>query len=149
MQNTTLPLPTRRIVLAGLGGSVAGAAILTVPLIGHRGAQRYDASKKFEGKRQPLLQATVEQWTSEIGSIFYAGTEAGALALKLISVSAVAVVGSRPGALRAKPFEVVFEAVGKRKIPAGDRLYPMRHAQYGDFHLYFSPSGRTLKAIFN
>lgn len=148
MQKAALPSPTRRVMLTGLAGGIVAAGLLTVPRIRDQRAKRGE-DRKFAGKRQPLLQASVEQWTSEIGSTFYAGTEAGALALTLISVAALPVVGKRPGALRATPFEVVFEAAGRQKVPAGDRLYPMRHSEYGDFHLYFSPSESKLKAIFN
>lgn len=148
MSKVALPTPTRRTMLAGLAGGAAAVGLASIPAARNR-ADPDSKRNSFAGKRVPLDQASVEQWQAEVGSTFYAGTEAGAMALKLVSVVALPISGVRPAQLRAQPFEVTFEAVGSAVVPKGDRTYPLRHSAYGDFQLFFNHTGKALKAIFN
>lgn len=149
MPKTTLPAPSRRTVLLGLAaGGVAAGGALTVPGMREVANDRPGAPR-FTGQRKPLPDASFEQWQSEVGSIFYIATEAGALAITLIEVDAVPVVGSRPAFLRTQPFELRFDAERGARLPAGDKLYSMRHAKYDDFGLYFGTVGEAFIANFN
>ena len=148
MSKRAISPASRRTVLTGLALSGAAAVVMALPVL-RDSAGKNSSAPRFSGRRKPLPQASYEQWTSEIGSIFYAATEAGAFALTLTTVTALPVVGKRPASLRARPFEVTFEAVAGKALPAGDRLYPLRHDAYGDFQLYFSSVDKALKATFN
>lgn len=136
-------------MLAGMAGGAAAVGLVVAPRVAGAPQHRKSPERPFEGRRRPLIQADVAQWTSEIGSTFYVGTEAGALALKLVSVAALPHSSGRPAALRSIPFEAVFEAEGNRTLPVGDRTYPVRHPEYRDLHLFFSHTGTSLRAIFN
>lgn len=149
MSKIVLSSPSRRTVLLAIagGGAVVGGT-LTVP--GLREPRSDPPIRpRFSGTRKPLPAASFEQWQSEVGSVFYVATEIGALAVTLIEVAALPVVGRRPALLRTQPFELRFDAAVGTKLPAGDQLYNLRHANYGDFRLYFRAVDEALFADFN
>ncbi len=148
MSKTVSSSTTRRTVLLGLAGGGAAAGMMAVPALQDA---RNDAptAPHFAGTRKPLPAASYEQWQSVVGSVFYVATEVGALAVTLIEVAKLPVVGPRPAFLRAKPFELRFDAEIGARLPAGDQLYNVRHSTYGDFGLYFGTVREALIANFN
>jgi hypothetical protein len=135
------------MVFSLAGGAVAGGLIaVSDPRKSSSDAAR--APRPF-GKQSAMAEASFEQWQSQVGSLFFASTEAGPMAIRLVSVVSLPIIGTRPSALRKQPFEAHFETEGSASLPAGDRLYPVRHAGHGTFNLYFSAAGKTLKALFN
>lgn len=140
--------PSRRAVMLSLAGSAVAAGLLSVSDV--RNTRRNGTARpRIFGKKATMAEADFEQWNAAVGSSFFAITEAGAIALKLVSVTALPIVGSRPASLRRQPFEAEFSPEGDAKLPVGDRLYLMRQPGNGTFHLYFSPAHKALKAMFN
>ena len=148
MSTTAFPSTTRRTIVLSLAGSAFAAGLLSVAET-RKTRRNASAAPRIFGKKAQMAQASFEQWRSEVGSLFFASTEAGPVALKLVSVTALPIVGIRPSTLRAQPFEAKFKPEGSVGLPAGDRLYPVRHVGHGTFHLYFSSAGEALKALFN
>lgn len=148
MTNPAFPAPTRRTIVFSLAGSAIATGLLSISET--RKTRRDTAAEpRTYGKKSPMAEASFEQWSAAIGSLFFASTEAGPIALKLLSVTGLPIVGSRPSTLRKQPFEALFEPEGSERLPAGDRLYSVRHPGHGTFNLYFSATHETLKALFN
>lgn len=147
MAHPSTQSPTRRTVVFSLAGTAASACLLSAseskkPLSGA-------SPRNYFAATAPMASASVGQWQAEVGSLFFASTEAGAVALRLASVTALPIVGVRPPGLRPQPFEAHFELEGHNSVPLADRLYAVRHPAHGSFKLFFSSAGTAMKAMFN
>lgn len=140
--------PTRRTLMLSLAGSAVAAGLVSVTQA-RKNRRDATAQPRIFGEKAPMADANFEQWSASVGSLFFASTEVGPIALKLVSVTALPIVGARPSSLRKQPFEAHFMPEASTKLPTGDQLYPVRHAGNGTFHLYFSPARKALKALFN
>jgi hypothetical protein len=154
MEKTKFFLSRRGLMTAVGGAAAAGAALLAAP---HRAAIARRVTNLVRG--QPifssfflsLADASVEQWSEQIGSIFSVG---GGATLKLVGVTALSSPGPRPAQVsRSRAFLAKFD-VQNGGTMAGDLIYTASHSSYGAFRIFLSASPDPLlphrmTALFN
>jgi hypothetical protein len=140
MEKTKFFLSRRGLMTALGGAAAAGAALLAAP---HRAAITRKVANLVRG--QPifssfflsLADASVEQWSEQVGSIFSVG---GGTTLKLVGVTALSSPGPRPAQVsRSRAFVAKFD-VQNNQTMAGDLIYTANHASYGAFRIFLSAS---------
>ena len=148
-------LPTRRLLLAGLGlGAVGVAAAPFAGLSWMQAGSRRTAT--WWDKVFPTLKnAGVAEWTALVGEMFTMRTGSGDHYLRIVSVKAFPKSGARPASLgRTQAFAVVFEQMAGKPLAAADLTFQLTHRSYPPLPIYMSaPSmvarAARLVAVFN
>jgi hypothetical protein len=146
---------SRRGLIAALGGAATvGAALLAAPyraMIQRRVTNLVRGQPILSSFFTSLADASVEQWSEQVGSIFSVG---GGATLKLVGVTALSSPGPRPaGVGRSRAFLAKFD-VQNGGTMAGDLIYAASHPRYGAFRIFLSASPDPLlphrmTALFN
>ncbi|HEX8378987.1 MAG TPA: hypothetical protein VF619_00390 [Allosphingosinicella sp.] len=142
---------SRRAMLVGLGFGVTAVGAFATP-VRHLGWTEKPArdSRWRDRQKTPLSTAGIEDWRRQIGTEFV--LEGGSL-VRLAEVQTLSSGGPRPAGVRGQAFAALFEPVAG-KVPPGNRILGVSHAQGGAMKIYFSPctgkcGGRRLQAVFN
>jgi hypothetical protein len=154
MKSTTKAVSRRQMLAAAAVGAVAvGAA--AAPMLSLSWLRRDDRRFNSWWSRQSLAleRSGIEEWTRQVGTGFLLVAEAGPLPAKLVSVKAFPSSGRRPrDVTRNRAFAAVFDVDGT--LPAGNRIYSLRHPQFGAMDVFFSAPGgigtaTRIEAVFN
>ncbi|MEA3033047.1 MAG: hypothetical protein QOH86_1063 [Sphingomonadales bacterium] len=132
---------SRRKLLGGLALAATAAGANAAPVLRVAPAGRRTSFRS-------LAHAGAEAWAQQIGAEFRIRSENGVQTLVLAEVrplSRLDGAGRRQG--RDRAFALAFRSAGG-PLPAGDRVYPLAHAQHGRLDIFFGPSGERLVAIF-
>jgi len=129
---------SRRKLLGGLALAATAAGANAAPVMRL-------APAKGGASFRSLAHAGAEAWAEQVGSEFRIRAEHGVQSLILAEVRPLARLNRRMGRNRA--FALAFRSAGG-PLPAGDRVYPLAHAQHGKLDIFFGPSGDRLVAIF-
>ncbi|MEA3063101.1 MAG: hypothetical protein QOJ94_2882 [Sphingomonadales bacterium] len=132
---------SRRKLLGGLALAATAAGANAAPVLRLGPAGRGTSFRS-------LAAAGAAAWAEQIGSEFRIRSENGVQSLILAEVRPLARLdgaGRRKG--RDRAFALAFRSAGG-PLPAGDRIYPLAHAQHGKLDIFFGPSGDRLVAIF-
>ena len=129
---------SRRKLLGGLALAATAAGTNAAPVM------RLTPAKGATSFRS-LAYAGAEAWAQQVGDEFRIRSENGVQTLVLAEVRPLAQLDRRNG--RDRAFALAFRSAGG-PLPAGDRVYPLAHAQHGRLDIFFGPSGDRLVAIF-
>jgi hypothetical protein len=129
---------SRRKLLGGLALAATAAGANAAPVLRLAPAGRGTSFRS-------LAHAGVEAWAKQIGDEFRIRTENGVQSLVLAEVRPLGRLAGHKG--RDRAFALAFRSAG-RPLPAGNRIYPLAHAQYGKLDIFFGPAGDRLVAIF-
>jgi hypothetical protein len=150
----TKSILSRRKLLAGVAGTAAAsAALMALPYRAVIALTFRDLVRQQPVLRRMLLSladAGLEEWQDQIGTTFTVG---GGTSLKLVGVSAMRSVGTRPlRVTRSQAFLAMFD-VQNRGTMAGDLIYTAMHPRYGAFSIFLQASDPRLPhrmtALFN
>jgi hypothetical protein len=129
---------SRRKLLGGLALAATAAGANAAPVLRLTPARRGTSFRS-------LAHAGAEAWKQQIGAEFRIRTEKGVQGLILAEVRPLARLAGHKG--RDRAFALAFRSPGG-SLPAGNRIYPLAHAQHGRLDIFFGPSGDRLVAIF-
>jgi hypothetical protein len=145
-------LLSRRKLLAGVGGAVAGTVLLasSKSIINRRSASLARIQPRAI-RQLSLASAGYDQWLMEVGSVFAVG---GGNPMQLVGVRALLSGGQRPLSIaRDRAFVAIFNVLGGGTM-AGDLIYTASHPDYAPMPIFLSASsdpalpGRML-AVYN
>jgi hypothetical protein len=137
MERAQTPVSRRRL-LGGLALAATAAGANAAPVLRLAPAGRRASFRS-------LAHADAKAWAQQVGAEFRIRTENGVQSLVLAEVRPLARLNRRNGRNRA--FALAFRPASG-PLPAGDRVYPLAHAQHGKLDIFFGPSGDRLVAIF-
>jgi hypothetical protein len=129
---------SRRRLLSGLALAATAAGASAAPVLRLAPAGRGSSFRS-------LAHADSRAWAQQVGAEFRIRTENGVQSLILAEVRPLARLNRRIGRNRA--FALAFRSASGH-LPAGNRVYPLAHAQHGKLDIFFGPSGDRLVAIF-
>jgi hypothetical protein len=130
---------SRRRLLGGLALAATAAGANAAPVL--RLAPSAGRGTAFRS----LAHADAKAWAEQVGAEFRIRTENGVQSLILAEVRPLARLNRRNG--RDRAFALAFRSAAG-PLPAGNRVYPLAHAQHGRLDIFFGPSGDRLVAIF-
>ena len=142
---------SRRKAMYAIGGGVAVAGGLAVPILGQMTPKGGGSGGGSLWSRPAanLATAGMSEWQAMIGSTFSIIHEKGTASVRLQAVDALPSAGVRPPDVsRDKAFAVKF-AKPNKDVPAGDRVYIVKQSTSLDQQILFAPVATYLMAVFN